>query len=102
MRMDWDEWHARNHREFVEWCASGKARRMTAEEAQQVLAIVHEKVVHETLTREQVRKMLLDSGIWLSIDPEGLQEWVLNAHPIFMNLEGKLQKARPSDAPPPP
>lgn len=99
--MDWDEWHARNHREFVEWCALGKARRMTAEEAQQVLATVHERVVRETLTREQVRKMLLDGGIWLSIAPEGPQEWTLNVQPIFTNLEGKLQRVRPSVAPPP-
>lgn len=75
---------------------------MTPDEARQVLDRLYLRVSRETLTREQVRKMLLDSGIWLSINPEGLQEWLLNAQPIFMNLEGKLQKARPSMPPPPP
>jgi hypothetical protein len=84
---------ARNHAEFVAWCESGHAKRMTLEEAHEILDALRERAKRENLTREQARTFLLDAGIWLSVESES-GEWSKRVRPIFLNLEGLLQKTR--------
>ena len=99
--MELNEYVDRNHAEFVQWFDSGKARRMTPEEATEILNAVVARAQRETMTREQVRTELLEAGIWLGMDPKEVDEWTLEVRPIFVTLEGTLQKLRSRNLLPP-